>query len=66
VKGPALAAECRRLRPKMMILFVTGYDATSLSGEDAAAVVIGKPFDIDDLRRAIATALKRQPARAAA
>jgi signal transduction histidine kinase/DNA-binding response OmpR family regulator len=66
VKGPALAAECRRLRPKTMILFVTGYDATSLSGEDAEAVIIGKPFDIDDLRRAIATALKRQPAQAAA
>ena len=66
VKGPALAAECRQLRPQTIILFVTGYDATSLSGEDAEAVVIGKPFDIDDLRRAIATALKRHPAQVAA
>jgi CheY-like chemotaxis protein len=62
MKGPALAAECRRRRPKTIIVFATGYDAMSLTGEDAGAVVIGKPFDIDDLRRSIASALKQHGA----
>src|SRR5262249_6175776 len=66
IKGLELADECRQLRPKTIVVFVTGYDTASLGGADAEAVVIGKPFDIDDLRCAIAMALKRHPTQAAA
>jgi CheY-like chemotaxis protein len=56
--GTELAAQVRRLYPDIPILFVTGYvgeagDAHDLSGQE----LLRKPFTVNALARAVATAL---------
>ena len=50
MSGPELAAEARRLRPDLPILFTTGYAHDgSDSLLDAGEAMIAKPFTIDQL-----------------
>ncbi len=55
--GVELAAKAREMRPGLPAILMTGYDASS--GEDAAGLIrLAKPFQSNDLARAIATAAK--------
>ncbi|HET6469261.1 MAG TPA: ATP-binding protein [Geminicoccaceae bacterium] len=56
ISGHQLAIEARRLLPQLRILFVTGYDRTSLAERivaDERVDYLGKPYQSHDLARAI-------------
>lgn len=55
--GKELAARARKLRPKLPILFASGY-AESIEVPDGMSV-IGKPFSIDQLRDTVRGILSR-------
>jgi len=59
--GPDLAAELRRLRPTVRILFMSGFTGGTASTPiemPPGAHVLGKPFSLDRLLRAVASALQ--------
>jgi len=53
--GDELARNIKNLVPAQPILMVTAYIEKLLDAGKPADAVLGKPFSIDDLRRAIAT-----------
>jgi CheY-like chemotaxis protein len=56
MNGHELAAEARRRRPGLKVLFVTGYDRTRSSGEpaeDSGTRYLGKPYQERDLFEAL-------------
>jgi len=58
MRGNALAEECLRRRPDLKVIFATGYNASGENTPDTAlgVAVVGKPFTIADLKRALETA----------
>ncbi|WP_419827732.1 ATP-binding protein [Sphingomonas sp.] len=58
--GPELAAEARRRRPDLSVLFVTGY-AREDAGELAGEAMLRKPFTFAALDRAVADAFAAEP-----
>jgi PAS domain S-box-containing protein len=62
VSGAELAERARALRPGLPVVFATG-DEAALSGSGVAdAVTLLKPYSIERLREALATARSRRPA----
>lgn len=60
--GPALAAELRRERPGIGVLFMSGFAEEVLLGHGlriSDVVVLAKPFDSESLTRAVRAALGR-------
>lgn len=60
MSGSELAAEARRLRPGLRVLYMTGYAEDSIAGEGGAerdAAVIAKPFSRGELAAKINAAL---------
>jgi CheY-like chemotaxis protein len=51
--GFALAVNSRAVRPDLPVLFMTGYSGTEVPPELSAVKVMQKPFDPDDLVKAI-------------
>jgi YesN/AraC family two-component response regulator len=52
MNGHELAAEVRRLRPDLKVLFLSGYDRTQWTGEPAEGAgtsYLGKPYQERDL-----------------
>ncbi len=59
--GPELARRARELRPKIEVLFTTGYaDSAVLSGGIAAADVIHKPYRNEELAMRVRHVLDRE------
>ena len=54
-RGDALALELRQLRADLPIIIATGYGESGLDGRlrDKQMIVLGKPYDISQLRAAI-------------
>jgi DNA-binding NtrC family response regulator len=73
LNGRQLATEAMRLRPKLKVLFTTGYARNAIVHQgrlDAGVELIGKPFSLEGLGRKIrdvldkrATASDKDPAR---
>jgi CheY-like chemotaxis protein len=63
LSGAETAAEARRLRPDLPIIFASGYADTAAveAAVGAAAVILRKPFNMDELARAVATAATGGP-----
>ena len=62
IRGPELAHTCRGLRPKLPIIFATGYDGDSIVqefGDPAGTHVLPKPFQLDDLEQALRAIIGR-------
>jgi CheY-like chemotaxis protein len=60
VNGAQLAAEARRRRPALKVLFTTGYTRNAVVHNgvlDAGVELISKPFTIDELAMKIRTTL---------
>jgi CheY-like chemotaxis protein len=59
--GPKLAEELRRLRPKLPVLFASGYsqEIIDLGAHDREMQFLSKPYDRHKLARAVRDALKR-------
>jgi signal transduction histidine kinase/CheY-like chemotaxis protein len=59
--GPKLAEELRRLRPKLPVLFASGYsrEIIDLGAHDPSMQFLSKPYDRYKLARAVRDALKR-------
>jgi signal transduction histidine kinase len=65
MNGDALAAEIKRAKPSQPVILLTGFgDLMASSGEKPMAVdlVVGKPFTLGTLRKAIAQVMERAPA----
>ncbi|HEY4941456.1 MAG TPA: response regulator [Rhizomicrobium sp.] len=60
--GFALARSSRALRPKLGLLFVTGYLGTDVPAEFAADRFLQKPFDPDTLAAVVREMLEKQAA----
>ena len=56
--GFSVARRARQLRPKLGLVFLTGYIRAELPSELSPAVVIRKPFDPDNLARKVAGMLE--------
>ena len=56
VRGDELAHLIRQLVPAQPIIMVTAYQEKLVDADIPADAVLGKPFSIDDLRRAVAAA----------
>ncbi len=66
MNGVELAAEVRRRRSDLPILLNSGYSGAAQTAADAMGVeILPKPFTLDELDDAIATALKASQARPA-
>src|SRR5262249_46484275 len=64
MNGDALAAEIKRAKPSQPVILLTGFgDLMASSGEKPAAIdlVVGKPFTLGSLRKAIAQVMERAP-----
>ena len=64
VNGAKLAAEARRRRPDLRILFTTGYTRNAVVHNgvlDPGVEMIGKPFTIEELAAKVREALDRPP-----
>lgn len=64
MSGRALAEEARRRRPALRILFTTGYTRNAIvhNGEvDADALLLSKPFTIDQLAARVRAAIDQGP-----
>jgi two-component system cell cycle sensor histidine kinase/response regulator CckA len=60
--GPELAEELRRAWPQLKVLFISGYGELTQAGEREVAArrpVLAKPFQPDELARAVRAALDR-------
>jgi DNA-binding NtrC family response regulator len=60
MNGTALAAEARRLRPRLKVLYTTGYAGIARSGEarlGSDAAIVQKPFTREFLAEQIRMAL---------
>lgn len=57
LSGPKLAEAAKAIRPELVVLYITGYDAGAL-GEVGPAVVVQKPFSSEELALAIERALR--------
>src|SRR4051812_40366064 len=59
MSGVELAVRARELRPDLPVVFVSGYtgDATLAASEDPATAFLAKPFDGDELLRAVRATL---------
>jgi PAS domain S-box-containing protein len=59
MSGVELATEARERRPDLPVVFVSGYtgNETIAAGGDPATAFLAKPFDGDDLLRAVRTTL---------
>jgi CheY-like chemotaxis protein len=58
MSGAETAVEARRLRPDLPIIFASGYADTAAveSAVGADAVILRKPFNMEELARAVASA----------
>ena len=64
MNGDALAAEIKRAKPSQPVILLTGFgDLMASSGEKPTAIdlVVGKPFTLGTLRKAIAQVMERAP-----
>jgi CheY-like chemotaxis protein len=62
IDGRRLAAEARRRRPGLKVLFTTGYSPTAARRHgtlDADAPLLGKPYTLDELGRKLRQVLER-------
>jgi CheY-like chemotaxis protein len=59
MSGVELAVRARERRPNLPVVFVSGYtgDATLAASDDPATAFLAKPFDGDELLRAVRTTL---------
>src|SRR4029079_4469567 len=59
MSGVELAAAARERRPSLPVVFVSGYtgDTTIAGADDPATAFLAKPFDGDDLLRAVRSTL---------
>jgi two-component system cell cycle sensor histidine kinase/response regulator CckA len=59
MSGVELAVEARERRPGLPVVFVSGYtgDATMSSSDDPATAFLAKPFDGDELLKAVRATL---------
>ena len=57
--GPTLAAELRRRRPTLPVLFITGFADSAVPPTVSDALVLNKPFDSEKLKDALARLLGR-------
>ena len=54
MKGDALAEAIKQLNPEQPVLLVSGFaEHLATSGLNAADMVIGKPFELGELKRAV-------------
>lgn len=53
MSGDVFAAEARAVQPSLRIVFATGLDRISDSGESTGPVLLRKPYDADALEAAI-------------
>jgi CheY-like chemotaxis protein len=67
MSGVELVVEARERRPELPVIFVSGYtgDATIAGVEDPMTAFLAKPFDGDELLRAVRTTLDAAKARQA-
>jgi CheY-like chemotaxis protein len=50
MQGPQLAAEARRLRPELKVLYTSGYPESQCSAEDLAGIEqLSKPYEAEEL-----------------
>lgn len=57
LSGTEIVKAVRRLRPGLPALLMTGYaDADDLNGRPSDVMVLGKPFTLPDLARAVRSA----------
>ena len=65
MSGVELVVEARERRPGLPVIFVSGYtgDATIAGSDDPMTAFLAKPFDGDDLLRAVRTTLDASRAR---
>ncbi|MFT3773997.1 MAG: response regulator [Minicystis sp.] len=69
LSGVDTVAALKRLNPRMAAIVVSGYaseEAARLCCEEGAAQIVDKPFDLDDLLRAVRAALHEPRAERAA
>ncbi len=57
MRGEDLAAECRKRRMALPVIFATGYDSAGAKDAPSSAILLAKPFVTADIRRAIEAAL---------
>lgn len=65
IGGLELAANARRLRPALPIIYMTGYSADFIDPTqhlDDNTLLLTKPFSMGDLEKAIEQALRTRPA----
>jgi CheY-like chemotaxis protein len=61
--GPQLAAEARRLRPKLKVLYTSGYPGSEYSPEGLTAQqLLSKPYEADELAAKLREILEGGPA----
>ncbi len=66
MSGFSLAREARRLRPELRIVLMTGFDGAGEEDREGVSLpVLGKPFETEDLARAIEAAAPVPAARPA-
>jgi CheY-like chemotaxis protein len=60
MSGAEVAAQIRQLRPGLPIIFASGYADTAAveAAVGADAVILHKPFNMEDLARAVAIAAR--------
>jgi signal transduction histidine kinase/DNA-binding response OmpR family regulator len=58
MSGTDLAAQCLKRQPQLRVIFATGYNhAPDIAGTDIPGTLLGKPFVLADVKRAIETAM---------
>src|SRR5262245_37955913 len=61
--GPQLAAEARRLRPELKVLYTSGYPGTEYRAEGLTAdQLLSKPYEADELSAKLREILEGRPA----